>query len=65
MSDKRAEPETYTLRNRAGEAAELMAKAASGDADARAAYSRLLVEESRSFGVYFSKKIGSKLQKAS
>ena len=69
MSEKReatlSEAETYTLRNRAGEAAELMARAASGDVEARAAYSRLLVEVSRTYGAYVSTMIGTRFKRAS
>lgn len=52
-------PETFTFRSNLGaEAAEAMAQARPGDIEARAAYSRLLFEQSKSFGDYIRHKVG-------
>lgn len=60
-----ASTETFILRSaETSEAAEKMARASKGNEQARAAYSRLLVEQSKSFGTYVSEKIARESRKA-
>lgn len=57
--------ETYTSDiGRGAKAAEAMARAEKGSIDARVAYSQLLVDESKSFRAYVTRKVRSNLKRA-